>query len=107
MDYFYFCRKIKNGVEKIRNDYWSSGSLAYYGFDDYLLLEQSDSIGGFWKSSTYDSVRMHDFSRLYKTPEDLLDKYNDRFLTKFDVPIYLEEYAKYYQISIESDTNYS
>ena len=52
----------------------------------------------FWKSSTYDSVRLHDLSRLYKTPEYLLDKYKDQFLTKFDVPIYLEEYAKYYQI---------
>ena len=26
-----------------------AGSLVYYEFDDYLLLEQSDSIGAFWK----------------------------------------------------------
>ncbi|CAF1362088.1 unnamed protein product [Adineta steineri] len=76
-----------------------AGSLAYNNFDDYILLEQTDSIGGFWKYHTYDSVRMHDLSRLYKTPHDLSEKYKDHFLLQSEVPIYLQQYADYYEIS--------
>ena len=43
-----------------------AGSLAYNKFGDYLLLEQTDCLGGFWKYHTYDSVRMHDLTRYIK-----------------------------------------
>ena len=76
-----------------------AGSLAYHNFDNYILLEQANGFGGFWKRHTYESVRMHDLSRLYKTPNDLLEKYKDHFLLQFEVPIYLKEYADYYNIS--------
>lgn len=76
-----------------------AGSLAYKNFNDYILLEQTDCFGGFWKHHTYDSVRMHDLSRLYKTPDDLSHKYKNRFLLKSEVPIYLQQYADYYGIS--------
>lgn len=76
-----------------------AGSLAYHNFDDYILLEQTDCVGGFLKYHTYDSVRMHDLSRLYKTPQHLLDKYKDHFLLQSEVPVYLREYADYYGIS--------
>lgn len=75
-----------------------AGSLAFYNFDDYMLLEQTECLGGFWKNYTYDSVRMHDLSRLYKTPQHLSDKYKDHFLLQSEVPIYLKEYAEYYGI---------
>ncbi|CAF3335899.1 unnamed protein product [Rotaria socialis] len=73
-------------------------SLAYNSFDDYVLLEQTDCFGGFWKYNTYDSVRMHDLSRLFKTPHDLSEKYKDHFLLQSEVPIYLQQYAEYHGI---------
>ncbi|CAF1258828.1 unnamed protein product [Rotaria sp. Silwood1] len=76
-----------------------AGSFAYNNFDDYILLEQTDCIGGFWKYHTYDSVRMHDLSRLYKTPHHLLEKYKDHFLLQSEVPMYLQQYAEHYGIS--------
>ena len=73
-----------------------AGALAFNNFEDYMILEQTECFGGFWKYHTYDSVRMHDMSRLYKTPEHLAHK--NHFLTREEVPTYLSQYAQHYGI---------
>lgn len=75
-----------------------AGSLSHYNIDDYLLLEQNDCFGGFWKNHTYDSVRMHDLSRLYKTPSSILEKYKNKCLNRMEVISYLHEYAEHYGV---------
>ncbi len=83
-----------------------AGSLAFHGVDDYLILEQKECYGGFWKDATYDSVRMHDLSRLYQTPSEIAEKYKDQFLNRIQVTQYLREYAEHYSMPSKTVFNF-
>jgi thioredoxin reductase len=83
-----------------------AGSLASHNIDDYIILEQKESFGGFWREFTYDSVRMHDLSRLWQTPTEIAEKYKDQFLNRIQVTEYLREYAEYYKISTKAQFNF-
>ena len=83
-----------------------AGCLSHNNFDDYTLLEQTECFGGFWKNHTYNSVRMHDLSRLYNTPLHIATKYENRFLSRLEVPTYLAEYANHYDITSHSKFNF-
>ncbi|TMK64725.1 MAG: NAD(P)/FAD-dependent oxidoreductase, partial [Actinobacteria bacterium] len=72
------------------------------GFDDFVILEQADGVGGTWRHNSYPGAacdipshlysfsfeRKNDWSRAYATQPEILD-YFEQFATKYGLEPHL------------------
>ena len=74
-----------------------AGTFAQNGYQDYSLLESSDSVGNSWRHH-YDRLHLHTVKQLSHLPYQPFPKEYPLYVSRSQVVQYLEDYASKYNI---------